>query len=204
MKKLSLAIIFSCCTLAVAAQENIRVNYQGSRPTITNFVQSYLSSLLDRDDIEECDLEGLGVYKGLRRAMTNQAKGLPLEKGETLTIDQKNGYVLYEQKYEDVVVRVEMCYWNESDGKHKLFADNRWTFQNGKPVMGQFDGLSFYRYDNATKLMDRCNTPGFDVEYFNKAYALPRMGKDIIVTTWNDNGGKTQKTLKWNGHRFSY
>ena len=204
MKRLSLAIIFACCTLAVAAQENIRVNYQGSRPTITNFVQSYLSSLLDRDDIEECDMEGLSIYKGLRRAMTNQAKGLPFEKGETLTIDQKNGYVLYEYKYEDVVIRVEMCYWNESDGKHKLFADNRWTFRNGKPIFGQFDGLSFYRYDNATKMMDGCNTPGFDVDYFNKSYALPRTGKDIIVTTWNDNGGKTQKTLKWNGHRFSY
>ena len=45
---------------------------------------------------------------------------------------------------------------------------------------------------------------GFDVEYLNKSYALPRTGKDITVTTWDDNGKKTQKTLKWNGHGFSY
>ena len=97
-----------------------------------------------------------------------------------------------------------MCYWNEADGKHKLFACSRWSFENGKAVLGQYDGLSFYRYDNATKKMARCNTPGFDVEYLDKAYALPRTGKDITVTTWDKNGKKTQKTLKWNGHGFSY
>ena len=50
---------------------------------------------------------------------------------------------------------------------------------------------------------------GFRVDYqgtrptikdFVKAYALPRTGKDIIVTTWHEDGKKTQKTLKWNGH----
>ena len=97
-----------------------------------------------------------------------------------------------------------MCYWNEADGKHKLFACSRWSFENGKSILGQYDGLSFYRYDNATKKMSRCNTPGFDVEYLNKSYALPRTGKDITVTTWDKNGKKTQKTLKWNGHGFSY
>ena len=97
-----------------------------------------------------------------------------------------------------------MCYWNEADGKHKLFACNRWSFENGKPMMGQYDYLGFYRYDNATKKMSWCESPGFDVEYFNKSYALPRTGKDITVTTWEDNGKKTQKTLKWNGHGFCY
>ena len=54
---------------------------------------------------------------------------------------------------------------------------------------------------------------GFRVDYqgtrptikdFVKAYALPRTGKDIIVATWHEDGKKTQKTLKWNGHGFSY
>ena len=52
--------------------------------------------------------------------------------------------------------------------------------------------------------MSWCESPGFGVEYFNKSYALPRTGKDIIVTTWHEDGKKTQKTLKWNGHGFSY
>ena len=36
------------------------------------------------------------------------------------------------------------------------------------------------------------------------AYDLPRTGKDIIFNQWDKNGKKTQKTLKWNGHGFSF
>ena len=203
MKKISLAIIFVCCVLAVAAQEGFRVDYQGARPTIKDFVKAYLTSTLS-EEVEECDMEGIAIYKGLQRAITSKEKGLPLDENVTLTIDTKNGFMVYEQKYEDYLSRIEMCYWNESDGKHKLFAENRWSFQKGKPILGQYDGLNFFRYDNATKTMAGCNTPGFDVELFDKSYALPRTGKDIIVTTWHEDGKKTQKTLRWTGSGFSY
>ena len=203
MKRLSLAIVFVCCTLAVAAQEDgFRVNYQGAKPNIKDFACAYLASLFV--DVEECDLEGLGLYADLQESIKCQDKGLPLEENRTLTIDQKNGFLVYEHKHSEYLSRIEMCYWNEADGKHKLFACNRWSFENGKPMTGQFDVLNFYRYDNATKKMSWCETPGFDVEYLDKAYALPRTGKDITVTTWDKNGKKTQKTLKWNGHGFSY
>ena len=181
MKRLSLAIILACCTLAVAAQEDgFRVNYQGAKPTIKDFALAYIASLIS--EAEECDEEGMSLYENLQDAIKCQAKGLPLESNSTL----------------------EMCYWNEADGKHKLFACNRWSFENGKPMMGQYDYLGFYRYDNATKKMSWCDPPGFDVEYLDKAYALPRTGKNITVTTWHEDGKKTQKTLKWNGHGFSY
>jgi hypothetical protein len=205
MKKLSLSIIFACCTLAMAAQdEAIRVNYQGARPTIKDFVEAYLADLTNPTDEDDCDGEALSLYKNLKHAIECKDKGQPLEENATLTIDLKNGFLLYEQRYEDYVYRIEMCYWNEADGKHKLFADSRWSFQKGKPILGQYDGLNFYRYDNATKKMARCNTPGFDVEYLDKSYALPRTGKDITVTQWDKNGKKTQKILKWNGSGFSY
>ncbi|MBQ7427397.1 MAG: hypothetical protein IJQ60_14465 [Prevotella sp.] len=204
MKRLSLAIFFACCMLAVAAQEDgFRVNYQGAKPTIKDFSKAYISSLLNPED-EEPEGDGLYMYESIQKAMVCQEKGQPLEKDKTLTIDLKNGFLVYEEKDDYYVNRIEMCYWNEADGKHKLFACSRWSFENGKAILGQYDGLSFYRYDNATKKMSRCNTPGFDVEYLNKSYALPRTGKDITVTTWEDNGKKTQKMLKWNGHRFSY
>ena len=58
MKKLSLAIIFVCCVLAVAAQEGFRVDYQGARPTIKDFVKAYLTSTLS-EEVEECDMEGI-------------------------------------------------------------------------------------------------------------------------------------------------
>ena len=205
MKRLSLAIVLACCTLAVAAQEEgFRVNYQGARPTIKDFAKACIASMLNPEDEEECEGEGLYLYESLQKAMVCQEKGQPLEKNETLTIDLKNGFLVYEQKYEENLYRIEMCYWNEADGKHKLFADNRWSFENGILSMGQYDGLSFYRYDNATKKMSRCNTPGFDVEYLDKSYALPRTGKDITVTKWDNSGKKSEKTLKWNGHGFSY
>ena len=204
MKRLSLAIVFACCMLALAAQEEgFRVNYQGAKPTIKDFAKAYITSLLNPED-EEPEGDGLYMYESIQKAMICQEKGQPLEKNETLTIDLKNGFLVYEEKHDEYLTRIEMCYWNEEDGKHKLFACSRWSFENGKAILGQYDSLSFYRYDNATKKMSRCNTPGFDVEYLNKSYALPRTGKDITVTTWEDNGKKTQKTLKWNGHGFSY
>ena len=47
MKRLSLAIILACCTLAVAAQEDgFRVNYQGAKPTIKDFALAYITSLI--------------------------------------------------------------------------------------------------------------------------------------------------------------
>ena len=202
MKRLLLAIVWACCTLAMAAQEGIRVDYRGERPTIKDFAKAYITFSLSEE--EECDAEGLAIYKDLQRAITLQEKGRPLDDDETLTLDTKNGFLVYEQKWDDHFSRLEMCFWNESDGKHKLFAENRMTYSNGKPILGQFDGFLFFRYNNSTKRMNHIAPPGFDSDFLNKTYALPRTGKDIIVTTWHEDGKKTQKALKWNGRGFSY
>ena len=204
MKRLSLAIIFVCCTLGLAAQNAIRVNYQGASPTISDFVWAFLSAS-DPDDEDDCVDES---FNAIRNAWIRHRKGLPQDEGNVLTIDQKNGFVLYESRYEEHLFRVEMCYWNEADGKHKLFAYNVSCFTNDKYSAGQFDGLLFYRYDNATKKMTLCTDVGFDAVCGTDdgawiSYALPRTGKDITVTLWYESG-KKQKTLKWKGRRFSY
>lgn len=204
MKRLSLAIIFLCCMLALAAQNVIRVNYQGSSPTISDFAWAFLSSSDDEEE-EDCVDES---FNAIKQAWIRHRKGLPQEEGDILAIDQKNGFVLYENRYEEHLLRIEMCYWNEADGKHKLFAYNVACFSNGEYSAGQFDGLTFYRYDNATKKMIPCSDIGFDVVYGTDdgvwvSYALPRTGKDITVTSWYKSG-KKQKTLKWKGRRFSY
>ena len=198
MKKTILLVALLVANLAAWAQDDIRVRYQGAKPTITDLAWAFCDYM---DNLEET---GDRPSNAIMSAMIQQRKGIPQEEGETFIIDEKNGYILYERVDDSYVNRMEMCYWNEADGKHKLFADSRWSFENGKPILGQYDELCFCRYDNATKMMSRCNTPGFDVEYFDKSYALPRTGKDITVTTWDKNGKKTQKTLKWNGHGFSY
>ena len=177
-----------------------RVNCQGENPGISDFAGSYLAYMIDTDD--DC-MEGVILYRNLHQAMKRQAKGLTLADGETLTIDERNGYLIYEKNEDGYLNRLEMCFWNEADGKHKLFAENRWAFSSGKPIIGQFDGLSFYRYDNDTKMMAPFYMRGLDVRSGTRTYTLPRTGKDIVVTIWNDNGTTSQETLKWDGHGFS-
>lgn len=206
MKRETLTIIFACLVLALSAQDVVKVNYKGAQPTISDFVSSFLSSR-DCDEDDCCADEALNHFAD---AWNNYHSGLPLQDGQTLTIDEKNGYVHFESRhvsesFEHLLV-IEMCYWNEADGKHKLFALNTTSFLNGKFSVGQFDGITFYRYDNASKKMTRCDY--LDVipeceEDVMRSFALPRTGKDITVTLWYDNGNK-ERTLKWNGHRFSF
>ena len=200
MKRNFLTVLFACFTLAMMAQDAIKVNYKGAKPNIVDFAWAFLFS--DDNDEDECDQEATA---GIKEALKRYRQGVPQNKNVTFTVDQKNGYILYEWKDEDGdnSSKTEMCYWNEADGKHKLFAYSTWYFSDGKPNTGQYDGINFWRYDNATKKMRMLYDPGFQVEYQNTCYTLPRVGKDIIVTTWSDNGKKTQKILKWNGRRFN-
>lgn len=196
MKRKTLAIIFAFCALAMVAQNGIKVNYKGAKPTITDFAWAYLSAM---DDDDDCGMEAINAF---REAFIKHRKGQPQNKGEKFIIDEKNGFIVYETINNDIVIRMEMCYWNEADGKHKLFAFNNMnTLEKGKPIFTELSDITFYRYNNATKMMTSCDPPGFDVNY-SCNYLLPRNGKNIIVTKWNDNGTKTQKVLKWNGRKF--
>lgn len=207
MKRKSLAIIFACCVLALAAQDAIKVNYKGSKPTISDFAWAFLSDYVYDENVDDCLDE---VRSSVKQAWILYRLGASQKKGESLTVDNKNGYTVFEHREKNEsnedLGRVEMCYWNEADGKHKLFAYNVACFRNGKYDPGQFDGIQFYRYNNATKKMTYCEAPGFEarggVDGAYVSYSLPRNGKDIIVTYWYDNGTKKQKTLKWNGRKF--
>ena len=199
MKRLTLAIILACFILTLFAQDIIKVNYKGAKPTISDFADAFVS-----DWAEEEEGESDESFNAFRQAWYRHRDGKPQDAGETFVLDQKNGYILYQIKRGKDLLKWEMCYWNEADGKHKLIAYNVWCFSDGKPSLGQFDGLTFLRYDNATKTMSFCETPGFEVQYMDTSYDLPRTGKDIIFNQWDKNGKKTQKPLKWNGHSFSF
>ena len=71
-----------------------QVSYQGEKPGISDFAGSYLTDMIDSDD--DC-MEGVMLYRDLHQAMKRQAKGLPLADGETLTVDSRNGYLIYEK-----------------------------------------------------------------------------------------------------------
>ena len=159
MKRIILSTILVCCTLSLAAQETIRVNYKGAKPTISDFATAFLSAY---DWNEESDDVLDEARNAMKQVWLAHLKGEKLSKEDKLTVDQKNGYICYEYQGDGYLSRKEMCYWNESDGKHKLFAYNVRCFFNGTYSPGQFDGLTFYRYDNATKKMTECAPPGFE------------------------------------------
>lgn len=203
MKGKLLAIVFAFFALAMTAQDAIKVDFKGANPSITDLAWAFLKDASEYDE-EECgDHPTDAVYN----AMINNRDGIALDEGETLTIDEKNGYIVYEWVADSYVIRMEMCYWNEVDGKHKLFAFNNMAsfyITDGRPIVTETSGMTFYRYNNATKEMTYCTPPGFTMEYSNVAYALPRTGKDITITKWHNDGTKTAKTLKWNGRRFGH
>ena len=198
MRRLISVIVFSCLTLSLMAQNGIKVNFKGSKPTVTDFIWAAFPSLNYEDEEESGDRP----WRALENAMERHSKGLPQEEDQTLTIDSKNGYVLFEHSSDGYIFRLEVCYWNESDGKHKLIAfNNLASTSDGKPLFTEVSGFHFYRYDNATKRMVSCDPPGFEIDY-SGLYELPRSGKDIIFTQWNADGTTKRKVLKWNGRRF--
>lgn len=199
MKRLSLAIILACCTLALAAQDGIKVKFQGAAPSIMDFAWSYVTSS-NGDEEGESDES----RNALRQSLELYRKGQAQPEGFTITVDEKAGYILLLSNQDGFTNKWEMCFWNMADKKHKLFAYCVELSVNGKrSAPGQYDGLNFFRYNNATKTMSAYDA-GVEVDYFNISYSLPRTGKDITVTQWSENGReKWQKTLKWNGQGFS-
>ncbi len=184
MKRSTFALFFACLMLCVAAQDSYKVNYKGAKPTIKDFAQAYFSQVEVWDDpVEEVGLDE--ATNAFKNAWMRYYKGLEQPDGDKFIVDEKNGYILYESQDENNLFRAEMCYWNESDGKHKLIAINIACFTNGRHEPGQYDGLSFLRYNNATKRMADCDAPGFRVRYATDnldyiSYSLPRTGKNIV------------------------
>ncbi len=207
MKQTFLSILLACFALAAAAQESVRVNYQGAKPTISDFAEAFFSFALPDDDEEEMIDESANAMK---QAWYRKKKGLSLEGNESLTIDQKNGYVKYTSGVDGDKLVIEMCYWNESDGKHKLFAYNVKSFRIGKYEPGQYDGITLFRYDNATKRMTVNPDVGISPAAYDWSegyvyFDLPQIGKDLTVSGIQRSSGRTLKrTMKWNGRRFSF
>lgn len=198
MKKLVAILFLLALTMTVSAQEGIKVGFLGAAPDIMDFAWAWATAN-DDDPESEPDESSNALRQSLECYRTGEAQ----PEGFTITVDRKAGYILVQSKHDGYTSKWEMCYWNMDDKKHKLFAMCVELSENGMRMNpGQYDGLTFYRYDNATRQMKHVDM-GIDVQYFNISYALPRVGKDIIVTHWSENGReKWQTALKWNGHGF--
>ena len=180
------------------------VKFSGQKPTITDFVTAYIGEPEDEltglmDEIWQC-----------------HRKNKPLPKNTKLTVDAKNGFVSMEKIYPDEgdgygeeSTTVDMCYWNCSDGKHKLFAISVLQFMDGKAVQTEFGGIFFGLYNNATHKIIYNNGVYLGMDDIEKesddaviTYALPRVGKDITATVHNLPNGEKKVLYKWNGLKF--
>lgn len=181
--------------------DDITVSFKGTSPNIKDFVAAFLSQ---EDETDES-------LNGMRKAWDFYKNGMKQMPGDDLIVDVQNGYVGYESTDTDddntYRLVIECCYWNYADKKHKLVALSNDLFMNGKAIAGQYTGITFYKYNNATRKMkvvygDELGL-GFEAPDGTEAtsHALPRQGKTIVFSYYTPSG-KRDFRLTWNGSRF--
>ena len=124
MKRLSFAIMLTLCTMGVWAQEGIKVEFQGASPNIFDFAWSYF---LNYDPNTEDYEATTGIRDALERYLQNENQ----DDNVTLIVDKKAGFISYEHLHQGHAQLIELCFWNEADKKHKLFAYSNWSYFNG-------------------------------------------------------------------------
>lgn len=169
-------------------------------PTIVDFVTAYLS-------VSDDELRG-----SIAPEWENYLNNKPVTKGYKILVDKKNGYVRFDVDYDVLYPKdkmgdklyVEFCYWNCSDGLHKLFAENIGQTRNERPLFTEYSGLYIYAFDNATQKLYMIDQDllGLDENVHGEVtFALPRNGKDIEV--FYHKPKKAAKKLEWKGKGFS-
>lgn len=177
--------------------DSVTVTFKGPKPTISDFVTAILS--------QEALGEALGA---MAQAWDMHLQGKPLPKNQKITVDTRNGYIRYDASHtEGEAVYIEYCFWNCTDGKHKLVGENISLLVNGQPVDTELTGLSFYWYDNTShKLAYKyAHELGEQEEWPEGATGsirnLPRQGKTIEFI-YQTQSGKITRKLTWNGSKF--
>ena len=175
---------------------DIVVNFKGQSPNVKDFV----SAIISQDEMGE----GWGSIKENWKLYRNGMKLMP---GCEFIVDTQNGYLGFTETDDNERQVIECCYWNYTDKKQKLVAISNDIFENGVPVAGQFSGLTFYKYDSATRKMKLAYAQDLGLEFEAPpgtsiaAHALPRQGKTIVYT-FHTPSGKIEKRMTWNGNKF--
>lgn len=195
------------------------VSYTGKAPKITDFLVAFLN----QDETSE-------VLASLNIAWNHYVLGEPQEPCVQFMVDEKNGYLRYTfnsklcNDFDDLdeLFYYELCYWNCSDGKHKIIAENIVSLENDMYYSGQYSGTMFHIYDNATHKLysaddemlgayvepqiDKSNSEtGKQMTKYDETiavYHLPQQGKDITVDIYHGTTQKTGIRLVWDGMRF--
>ena len=174
----------------------IAIHFKGAQPNIKDFV----TALLAPNETDES-------LNGLRQAWDFFKNGMKQMPGDDLIVDTQNGYMGFVSEDDDSRQVIECCYWNYADKRHKLVAISNDLFMNGKAVAGQYTGITFYQYDNASRQMKVVYGQDLGISFDAppgtqaSSHALPRQGKTLVYTYYTPTG-KIQKRLTWNGSKF--
>lgn len=131
----------------------ITVKYKGASPSIVDFI----NALINEEDGIGMPMDSGNIIDAWNHYLRNEKQ----EPGVEVVVDKKNGYVRITTEYtedydgEHHVYKgyFESCFWNCADGKHKLFAININSSNNGRYIEGQTTGLSLSLYDNGRHIM---------------------------------------------------
>ena len=168
--------------------------------TIDNVINGSLGIMLERFD----QTWPTWMVGQVREAMEKGLSKVVLDEETSLivTVDAKNGFAEVSDGGTDGEY-MEACFWNRSNG-HKLLA-----VRLGKPTDPFIDFVCFYDYDPAKK----CLTPepeilkGYrwsDRKPYKQIFCkLPRVGKNVIVEEWGDEG-PVHHTFTWDGMKPVY
>ena len=207
MKKILLSALFLLCLSPfLKAQEeedwSIPVSFTGQNPVISDF----LTALLTRDYMGDS-------FGGIHDKWESYRLGRPLSDDCSFLVDQRNGYIRFDSSYTDEFgtysSTAEYCFWNCSDGRHKLVAENMLSFKDGEPFESQMSGLSLYMYDSGTKKMvpvyaydlglDLDDVMPLDTNITVRW--LPRTGKTIQYIFYAPSGD-AMAAFTWDGRKF--
>lgn len=144
-----------------------RVTFKGNSPRISDFVTTFFKGE-----------EMIEIWGTAKDAWNHHLRNEPQEYCAQIFVDEKNGYMRFFRDWKecdeeiDDKSTIEMCYWNCADGNHKLFAVNCFSMSHDKYYIGQFSGINFYLYDNATHKLWAVNNEdiGAAVEVENTGY----------------------------------
>lgn len=174
----------------------ITVKYQGTRPTITDFVTAYLNFKKEETFFDK-------VYKEWNLYLQKKS----LSPTVSISNDVKNGYMRYDliRPEGNDTLFMEMCFWNCADGKHKLVAANVVWLSEGDYGWTDYIGTHFLLYDNKTRIMRSVYPEDIGALYEGdglSVFFLPRKGKNIRVSAAG-GGDRWNEVLIWDGYRFS-
>ncbi len=197
MKKTILINFLILIAVSLQAQEedfSFPVKFKGKSPSISDFVTAIMSQ------------EGLGEWMGhICDEWGKFRKGKP-HKGH-FKIDSRHGYIRFEEYIDDDHCVTDFCFWNCSDGRHKVVTTASSFYRGTEVLDGQYSGLYLYLYDGKTRRMEWVPDTKLGIEHPDingmLTYTLPVDGKDIIATGSDPKKGFCRFVYEWNGNGFN-